>query len=143
MSPIHKESHRSTRSELERSVYVPSLPLESWILIFFQNTNPTHLYTVGRKVCSTWRTEIPKVIAKKYLEDPDMVQIRSNCQEAWHTRFTCLLGSELGFSHYQGTSRAVFKPIFIRGAIGHASRLRMQRATHPSEECQIPEHRRF
>jgi hypothetical protein len=57
------------RSNLKRSAYVPSLPLEVWILIFFQNTDPSHLYTMGRQVCSAWRIEIPKVIAD-YGTDP-------------------------------------------------------------------------
>ena len=103
---------RLPRSSLKSSVYVPSLPLELWILIFFQNTDPSHLYTVCRQVCSSWRTEIPRVIAKKYLEDPAMVQIHSNCENSWCMQFTCLLEYELGFSHYEGHDRAVFKPIF-------------------------------
>lgn len=65
-------------------------------------------------MCSAWRTEIPKVIAKKYLEDPNMVQIHSDCETSRFKRFACLMGPELGFSHYQGSAndRAVFKPIY-------------------------------
>jgi hypothetical protein len=114
MTPALGQHHRSTLQELKRSAYFPSLPLEVWILIFFQNTDPSHLYTIGRQVCSAWRTEIPKVIAKKYVEDPNMVQIHSNCEMSRLKRFACLLGPELGFSHYQGSAndRAVFKPIY-------------------------------
>ena len=97
----------------------PSLPLEIWVLVFFQNTDPLHLYTMGRKVCSSWRTEIPKVIAKKYLEDPNMVQIHSDCETSCFRRFACLLGSELGFSHYKGKNRAVFKPLYEAGEVYH------------------------
>jgi hypothetical protein len=98
------------RSNLKRSAYVP---LEVWILIFFQHTDPSHLYTVGRQVCSVWRTEILKVIAKKYLEDPTMVQIHADCETSWCKRYTCLLGHGLGFSHYAGVmkDRIVFKPM--------------------------------
>ena len=98
------------RSNLKRSAYVPP---EVWLLVFFQNTDPSHLYTVGRQVCSVWRTEIPKVIAKKYLEDPTMVQIHADCETSWCKRYTCLLGHGLGFSHYAGVmnDRIVFKPM--------------------------------
>jgi hypothetical protein len=112
MTPYLPQLHRSSLNELKRGVYVPPLPLELWILIFFQNTDPSHLYTVGRQVCSAWRTEIPKVIAKKYLEDPVMVQIHSDCDISHFKNFTCLLEHELGFSHYEGNDRVVFKPIF-------------------------------
>jgi hypothetical protein len=114
MTPALEQHHQPNLRKLKRSAYVPSLPLEVWILIFFQNTDPSHLYTIGRQVCSAWRTEIPKVIAKKYLEDPTMVQIHSHCETSRLKRFACLLGPELGFSHYQGTAndRAVFKPIY-------------------------------
>jgi hypothetical protein len=114
MTPALEQHHQPNLRKLKRSAYVPSLPLEVWILIFFQNTDPSHLYTIGRQVCSAWRTEIPKVIAKKYLEDPTMVQIHSHCETSRLKRFACLLGPELGFSHYQGSAndRAVFKPIY-------------------------------
>jgi hypothetical protein len=109
-----RRQSRTMPPTVKRSMYVPSLPLELWILIFFQNTDPSHLYTVCRQVCSAWRTEIPKVIAKKYLEDPVMVQIHSDCATSKDKRFTCLLGPELGFSHYKGTGndRVVFKPTY-------------------------------
>lgn len=91
----------------ERSAHVPSLPLELWNLIFFENTDPHHLWVVGRQVCATWRAEIPKVIAKKYLEDRHMMKIDSCCP--WNMRsVACLMGRELVFSHYKGKDRMVF-----------------------------------
>ena len=51
------------------------LPPELWQRVFSQHTDPSQLWTAGRQVCSAWRSEIPKVFAKKYLENPDMVQI--------------------------------------------------------------------
>ena len=90
----------------------PSLPPELWQLIFHQNTNPKHLWTVGRKVCSAWRTEIPKIIAKKYLEDPDMTQIHCDCEIAGEKGLTCLMGSKLIFDHYcEDKTRAVFRKV--------------------------------
>jgi hypothetical protein len=53
----------------------PYLPPEIWNRIFFYNTGHTSLWSVGRKVCSTWRSEIPEVFVKKYLENEDMVQV--------------------------------------------------------------------
>lgn len=88
----------------------PSLPLELWHLIFAQNTNPKHLWTVGRQVCSMWRSEIPKIMAKKYLEDPEMTQIHCDCEVASEKFLSCLMGRELIFSHYKDNkTRAVFK----------------------------------
>jgi hypothetical protein len=97
------------KAALERENPPPSLPPELWHLIFLQNTNPKHLWTVGRQVCSMWRSEIPKVIAKKYLEDPKMTQIHSDCEITGDKNVTCLMGSVLIFSHYQNKTRAVFK----------------------------------
>jgi hypothetical protein len=88
----------------------PSLPLELWHLIFAQNTNPKHLWTVGRQVCSMWRSEIPKIMAKKYLEDPKMTQIHCDCEIAFEKSLSCLMGPKLIFSHYKDNkTRAVFK----------------------------------
>jgi hypothetical protein len=91
----------------ERSAHVPSLPLELWNLIFLENTDPHHLWIVGRQVCATWRAEIPKVIAKKYLENRRMTNIDSCCP--WNVRsVACLMGRKLVFSHYKGKNRIVF-----------------------------------
>lgn len=61
-------------------------------------------------MCSTWRSEIPKVIAKKYLEDPQMTQIYACCLSVKEKHIACLMSRVLGFSHYEGKTRAVFKP---------------------------------
>jgi hypothetical protein len=92
---------------IERSAHVPSLPLELWNLVFWENTDPHHLWIVGRQVCATWRAEIPKVIAKKYLENRRMTNIDSCCP--WNVRsVACLMGRKLVFSHYKGKDRIVF-----------------------------------
>lgn len=92
----------------ERSAHVPSLPLELWNLVFWENTDPHHLWIVGRQVCATWRAEIPKVIAKKYLENRWMTEIDSCCP--WNARsVACLMGRKLVFSHYKGKDRMVFR----------------------------------
>jgi hypothetical protein len=56
-----------------------------------------------------WRSEIPKVIAKKYLEDPKTTQIHSDCEITGDMDVTCLMGSELIFSHYENKTRTVFR----------------------------------
>jgi hypothetical protein len=96
--------------DAERGIHVPSLPLELWLLIFSQHTDSKHLWINGRQVCSTWRSEIPKVIAKKYLEDPQMTQIHASCASAKEKHLACLMGQRLCFSHYEGKTRAVFNP---------------------------------
>jgi hypothetical protein len=58
-----------------RQTACPYLPPEIWARIFFFNTDHVPLWSVSRKVCSTWRAEIAKVFAKKYLENEDMVQV--------------------------------------------------------------------
>lgn len=55
------------------------LPPELWLLIFSHHTHPHFLWTTGRQVCSTWRSEIPKIFAREYLEDPIRVQIYFDC----------------------------------------------------------------
>jgi hypothetical protein len=59
----------------QQQTICPYLPPELWQRVLFQHTDPTQLWSVGRQVCSTWRSEIPKLFAKKYLEDPAMVKI--------------------------------------------------------------------
>lgn len=121
MAPTTRAAKMAAHKNQEREFQTPSLPLEVWHLIFIQNTNPKHLWTVGRKVCSTWRSEIPKVIAKKYLEDPTMTQIHSDSETTEVEDLTCLMGSKLIFSHYdpRNKTRAVFKQCPKEGKGGH------------------------
>jgi hypothetical protein len=109
--------------DTERGIHVPSLPLELWLLIFSQNTDPKHLWITGRQVCSTWRSKIPKVIAKKYLECPQMTQIHASCTSAKEKHLACMMGHQSCFSHYESKTRAVFKH----------SPLKLDR--HYSQEC--------
>ena len=96
--------------DAERGIRLPSLPPELWSLIFSHHTDPKHLWATGRRVCSTWRSEIPKVIAKKYLANPRMTQIHTSCSLAKDKNFACLLAPRLTFSRWDGETRAVFKP---------------------------------
>jgi hypothetical protein len=110
MVPPTRAAKLAALVDQEREHQAPSLPLELWHLIFAQNTNPKHLWTVGRQVCSMWRSEIPKIMAKKYLEDPKMTQIHSDCEIARERSQSCVMGSKLIFSHYKDNkTRAVFK----------------------------------
>jgi hypothetical protein len=100
-----------TDTTAERGVHVPSLPLELWHLIFQQNTDPQHLWINGRQVCSTWRAEIPKVIAKKYLEDREMTNIAFS---AYCGGGGACLDRDYAFSHYNGKNTMVFGPLAAR-----------------------------
>lgn len=73
------------------------LPPEVWQRVFFQHTDPESLWTAGRQVCSMWRSEIAKVFAKKYLENPDMVQIYFDCGIARIEGANCMMGAEMVF----------------------------------------------
>jgi hypothetical protein len=87
------------------------LPPEIWQRAFFQHTHPDSLWTDGRQVCSAWRSEIPKVFAKKYLENPDMVQIYFDCGTSRIDGVNCQMGAEMIFDRYEGAAKArcVFK----------------------------------
>jgi hypothetical protein len=95
---------------------VSSLPPELWNLIFSQHTDPQHLWITGRQVCSTWRAEIPKVIAKKYLENRNMTAIKFGpyCIGGG----TCL-DRDFCFNHYKGKERMVFVPREARNEKQH------------------------
>jgi hypothetical protein len=101
---------------IERGAHVLSLPPELWNLIFLQHTDPQHLWITGRQVCSTWRAEIPKVIAKKYLEDRNMTAIKfgPHCIGGG----TCL-DRDFCFSHYKGKGRTGFVPREARNEKQH------------------------
>jgi hypothetical protein len=94
-----------------RQAACPYLPPEIWNRIFFYNTDHVSLWSVGRKVCSTWRSEIPKCFAKKYLENKDMVQVY----------FLSKCSLEMIFDRYEegAKHRCVFKETpRITGRIG-------------------------
>jgi hypothetical protein len=121
MAPTTRAAKQAALADQKRETQPPSLPLEVWHLIFLQTTNPKHLWTVSRKVCSTWRSKIPKVIAKRYLEDPKMTQIHSDSETTEVEDLTCLMGSKLIFSHYDPSekARAVFKQCPEEWRSGH------------------------
>jgi len=86
----------------KRQAVCPYLPPEIWQRIFFQHTDPYSLWTTGRKVCSTWRAGIPKVFAKKYLENNDMVQIYFDLgQRPVEGMLTDLTYVEMVFNRYE------------------------------------------
>jgi hypothetical protein len=86
------------------------LPPELWQRIFLQHTDPNELWTLGRQVCSAWRSGIPNVFAKKYLENPDMVQIYFDLGRAKIEGTKCFMGAEMVFDRYEGKAdkRCVF-----------------------------------
>jgi hypothetical protein len=62
-------------------------------------------------VCSVWRSEIPKVFAKKYLQNPDMMQIYIDCGTSRVDGVNCQMGAEMVFDRYEGETnrRCVFR----------------------------------
>jgi hypothetical protein len=91
--------------EKKRQPLCPYLPPEIWHRIFLQNTYPNDLWHVGRQVCSMWRTEIPKVFAKKYLENPNMLQIYYDCGMTGIAGCLCDMNAEMVFDRYEGANR--------------------------------------
>jgi hypothetical protein len=100
-----------TDNQQQQQPVCPYLPPEIWQRIFFQHTYPNTLWHVGRQVCSMWRYEIPKVFAKKYLENPAMLQIYYDCGSTGISGCLCDLRVDMVFARYEeGTnnSRCVF-----------------------------------
>jgi hypothetical protein len=78
-----------------------SISPELWQRVFFQHSHPNSLWTTGRQVCSMWRSEIPKVFARKYLENPDMVQIYFDCGTSRVEGVDCQVRVEMVFDRYE------------------------------------------
>jgi hypothetical protein len=57
-----------------------------------------------------WRSEIPKIFAKKYLENPDMVQIYFDLGCEMIESSNCFMAAEMVFNRYEGEAnkRCVF-----------------------------------
>jgi hypothetical protein len=120
-TPIREKQKQNNSANIEitmteHGAHIPSLPTELWNLIFLQDTDPQHLWITGRQVSSTWRAEILKVIAKKYLEDRNMTAIKFGPYCIGDG--TCL-DRDFCFSHYQGKNRMVFIPREARNEKNH------------------------
>lgn len=117
--PIHraKKCHPSpldwNMAQTTEQKESPYLPLELWQQVFFQHTSPQELWTAGRQVCSEWRSEIPKVFAKKYLENPDMVRIYFDFGKQYIEHSIYFMGAEMAFDRYEESAkeRCVFKEL--------------------------------
>jgi hypothetical protein len=83
----------------------PYLPPELWQRIFYQRTQPPFPWQVGQRVCSLWRSEIPKILARKYLENPDMVQIWIDCGRPVIEGVPRLMGLSMTFNRYEGEDK--------------------------------------
>ena len=103
--------------EKKQSTY---LPPEIWQCVFFQHTDPNQLWTAGRQVCSMWRSEIPKIFARKYLKDPDMVQIYFDLGSQEVEGSNCSMAVEMVFDRYEGEAkeRCVFAEHSSTGGSG-------------------------
>ena len=86
-----------------------SLPPELWHRIFVQHNKPEYLWIQGRQVCSFWRSEIPKVFAEKYLQDPLMTEIYYDCDGAYIGDELCYMGMKMQFARFEDDNkRCVF-----------------------------------
>jgi hypothetical protein len=83
----------------------PYLPPEIWQRIFYHHTQPPSLWHIGRQVCSLWRTEIPKVFVRKYLESSNMVQIWIDCGMPMIQGAPRLMGLSMIFNRYEGQDK--------------------------------------
>jgi hypothetical protein len=97
MSAAPNEPKTATPNPASACAY---LPPEIWEQIFHQHTQPNFLWHVGRQVSSTWRSSIAAVFAKKYLENPAMVQIHYDCGMAGISGCLCDFKVEMVFDRY-------------------------------------------
>jgi hypothetical protein len=82
------------------------LPPEIWQRIFYQHTQPHFLWHIGRQVSSAWRSGIARVFAKKYLSNPDMLQIYYDCGSTGIHGCLCDLRVDMVFDRYEeGTNK--------------------------------------
>jgi hypothetical protein len=89
----------------QQQAVCPYLPPELWQRIFHQHTQPHFLWHVGRQVSSAWRSGIARVFAKKYLENPDMLQIYYDCGSTGISGCLCDLRVDMVFDRYEGADK--------------------------------------
>jgi len=51
------------------------LPLELWLNVLRQHTDPVHLWLSCRQVSSAWRDEVNKIFAARYLQNHRMTEL--------------------------------------------------------------------
>jgi hypothetical protein len=88
------------------------LPPEIWEQIFHQHTQPNYFWHIGRQVSLTWRSGITAVFAKKYLENPDMLQIYYDCGRTGISGCLCDLRVEMVFDRYEGDDKVKQRCVF-------------------------------
>ena len=100
----------ATTAEMRQPV-CPYLPPEIWnriLLEYAKDTTRTELWTLGRRVCSPWRSEIATVYAKKYLENGNLVQIEpkfcSSAQDSYRFHSQRLTATFV-FDRYEGANK--------------------------------------
>ncbi|KAM0690764.1 hypothetical protein Q7P36_009533 [Cladosporium allicinum] len=95
--------------------YLP--PPEIWEQIFHQHTQPNYFWHIGRQVSLTWRSGITAVFAKKYLENPDMLQIYYGCGRTGISGCLCDLGVEMVFDRYEGDDNVKQRCVFAENPL--------------------------
>ena len=103
------------------SLPTPTLPLELWLRVFENTPDPAHLWLQGRRVCRTWRSRIPSIVAQQFLP-----QVSLNYDGGWQLRagMTTQLYIVLKFDRFDSGDggRCVFKQTSTRTGHGHTSR---------------------
>jgi len=60
---------------------------ELWLQVLRQHTDPLHLWLSCRQVSGTWRNEVNKIFATRYLQDPRMTELAFDLGK-WTKPFT-------------------------------------------------------
>ena len=101
--PLDIAAQQEMASIVEKQDAVcPYLPPELWQRILSQHTDPKQLWTIGRQVNSTWRSEIPQLLAKKYLEDPATVSLHFDLGRVGGDSSIHNMAVDMVFDRYEG-----------------------------------------
>jgi hypothetical protein len=104
--PLDIAAQQEMASIVEKQDAVcPYLPPELWQRILSQHTDPKQLWTIGRQVNSTWRSEIPQLLAKKYLENPATVSLHFDLGRLGGDNHIHNMALDMVFDRYEGEAK--------------------------------------
>ncbi|KAM0690763.1 hypothetical protein Q7P36_009532 [Cladosporium allicinum] len=103
----------------------PYLPPELWQRILSQHTDPKQLWIIGRQVNSTWRSEIPQLLAKKYLEDPATVSLHFDLGRVGGDSSIHNMAVDMVFDRYEGESKE--RCVFAENPLTTGARIPIRR----------------
>ena len=128
--PLDIAAQQEMASIVEKQDAVcPYLPPELWQRILSQHTDPKQLWTIGRQVNSTWRSEIPQLLAKKYLEDPATVSLHFDLGRVGGDSRIHNMAADMVFDRYEGESKE--RCVFAENPLTTGARIPIRHLSEP------------